>query len=411
MVCPFPFFAPEMQQDPYSRYAQARAEEPIFFSEELGMWVASRHADVIAILRDPEAFSSRLTTQPLKPPPPEVVAIMRQGFPRTGSIIHLDPPEHTVIRRKINAAFTAERIAAKEEWIRALAHELVDRFVAEGRTNLVKTFNSPLPVSVIADILGVARADAGEFARWADDAARLLMSTSLPTEEWVNVAQSVVRMQHYLADLLRSRKNAPADDLLTTLVETATDAQGELDMARAVSYATAFVFAGHKTTTDLIGNALRLLFSHPDKLEGLVRDPALAATIVEETLRRDCPVPGTVRVATGDVKLGAVTIPKDAKIFALLGSANHDESIFESPETFDLERPNGSEHVAFGRGAHFCLGAPLARLQGRIALCVLAQRLPGLRLAHDQKDQSVKYWQVTMFRGPVALEVIWDTPQ
>jgi len=406
MACPFPFFGPEMQQDPYPRYAQARADEPIFFSEELGMWVATRQTDVIAILRDPERFSSRLTTQPLKPPPPEVVAVMRKGFPRTGSIIHLDPPEHTAIRRKMNAAFTADRIQAKESFILTLANQLVDSFVSEGRTNLVKSFNSPLPVGVIADILGVARSDAREFGRWADDAARLLMSVSLPTDEWVQVAESVVTMQHYLADLVRMRKSDPADDLLTSLVETATDSNGELDLARAVSYATAFVFAGHKTTTDLIGSALRLLLLHPEQLAALIRDPSLAATIVEETLRRDCPVPGTVRVATNDVKLGEVTIPKDARIFALLGSANHDESVFESPMTFDIERSNGSEHVAFGRGAHFCLGAPLARLQGRVALNVLTQRLPGLRLVDDQ---PVKYWQVTMFRGPVALEVAWDT--
>lgn len=407
MACPFPFFASEMQQDPYPHYARARAEEPILFSEDLGMWIATRQADVITILRDPERFSSRLTTQPLKPPPPEVVAVMRKGFPRTGSIIHLDPPEHTAIRRRMNAAFTADRIAAKEKFILGVANELVDSFVSEGRTNLVKSFNSPLPVSVIADILGVARADAREFARWADDAARLLMSASLPTEEWVRVAESVVTMQHYLADLVRNRQKEPSDDLLTSLVETATAPNGELDMARAVSYATAFVFAGHKTTTDLIGNALRLLFLHPEQLAALVRDPSLATTIVEETLRRDCPVPGTVRVATSDVQLGGVTIPKDAKIFAVLGSANHDESVFESPATFDLGRANGTEHVAFGRGAHFCLGAPLARLQGRIALNVLTQRLPGLRLADDQ---PVKYWQVTMFRGPIALEVVWDKP-
>ncbi|APR86145.1 putative cytochrome P450 hydroxylase [Minicystis rosea] len=405
MTRAFSYFAPETQQDPYPQYAAARAEEPIFFCEDLGMWVATRHADVTAILRDTDRFSSRLTTVAVKEPPPEVVAVMRRGFPRTGSIIHLDPPEHTQVRRRMNAAFTAERVAAMEGAVTTLANELVDAFEAEGRADLVRRFCGPLPVSVIADILGVSRADAGKFGQWANDAARLLMSGNLATDEWVRAAESVVTMQHHLADLITARKSAPTDDLLTALVQTATDANGQLDMAKAVGYATAFVFAGHKTTTDLLGNALRLLLLHPEQLAALVRDSSLASAVVEETLRRDCPVPGTARVANVDVKIGDVTIPKDARILALLGSANHDENLFEASSKFDIGRTDVGDHLAFGRGVHFCLGAPLARLQGRVALTVLTQRLRGLRFA---SEQPVKFWQVTMFRGPVSLDVAWD---
>lgn len=401
----FSFFSPETQQDPYPRYAQARAEEPIFFCEDLGMWVATRHADVTAILRDTDRFSSRLTTMSVKEPPPEVVAVMRKGFPRTGSIIHLDPPEHTSVRRRMNAAFTAARVAAMESTVSTLANQLVDSFEAEGQAELITCFCSPLPVAVIANILGVSRDDAGKFAQWADDAARLLMSGQLPTDEWVKAAESVVTMQHHLANLITARSSTPTDDLLTVLVQTATDASGQLDMTKAVSYATAFVFAGHKTTTDLLGNALRLLFLHPEQLAALVHDPSLAAAVVEETLRRDCPVPGTSRVANVDVKIGDVTIPKDGRILVLLGSANHDESVFQASSTFDIGRADSGEHLGFGRGVHFCLGAPLARLQGRVALSVLTQRLPGLRLANDR---PVKFRHVTMFRGPVSLEVAWD---
>lgn len=401
----FRFFSQEVQQDPYPLYAKARAEEPIFFCEDLGMWVATRHADVTAILRDTDRFSSRLTTVSVKEPPPEVVAVMRRGFPRTSSIIHLDPPEHTPLRRRMNAAFTADRVAAMEGSISALANQLVDSFEAEGRTDIMARFCGPLPVTVIADILGVSRADAGKFGQWANDSARLLMSGELPTDEWVRAAESVVTMQHHLADLISARRSAPADDLLTGLIQAATDPSGRLDMAKAVSYATTFVFAGHKTTTELLGNALRLLLLHPAELAALVRDPSRAAAVVEETLRRDCPVPGTARVANVDVKIGDVTIPKDARILVLLGSANHDESVFEAPSRFDVGRADSGEHLGFGRGVHFCLGAPLARLQGRVALSVLTQRLQGLRLANDR---PVQFWQVTMFRGPVSLEVAWD---
>jgi cytochrome P450 len=401
----FRFFSPDVQQDPYPHYAQARADAPVFFCEDLGMWVATRHADVTAILRDSERFSSRATTVSVKPPPPEVVAVLRRGYPRTGAIIHQDPPDHTALRRRMNASFTADRIAAMEGSITALADGLVDGFVAEGRADLLTRFCSPLPVTVIGDILGVSRSDAGRFREWADDSARLLMSGELPTDEWVRVAESVVSMQHHLADLVRARVATPGDDLLTSLVQLATDADGQLDMARAVSHATTFVFAGHKTTTDLIANAVRLLLAHPDRLAALVRDPSLAAPIVEETLRRDCPVPGTARVANVDVTIGGVTIPKDARVFAMLGSANHDERVFEDPTTFEPGRPDAKEHVGFGRGVHACLGAPLARLQGRVALTVLTRRLPGLRFAGEG---DVRFRHVTMFRGPVALEVAWD---
>lgn len=399
------FFSPEVQQDPYPFYAAARAEEPVFFCEDLGMWVATRHADVTAILRDTDRFSSRLTTASIHEPPPEVVAVLRRGFPRTGSIIHLDPPEHTAVRRMMNAPFTEGRIAPMERTITALASQLVGSFEAHGRADLVARFCDPLPVLVIADILGVPRSDTGKFNRWADDAARLLMSGRLPLDEWVRAAESMVAMQHYLADLVTSRKAAPADDLLTTLVQAATDPDGRLDMTKAVSYATTFLFAGHKTTTDLIGNALRLLLLHPEQLAALVRDPSLAEAAVEETLRRDCPVPGTARVANVDVRIGDVTIPRGARILVLLGSANHDEAVFEEPSRFDLGRPRAGEHLGFGRGVHFCLGASLARLEARVALSVLTRRLSNLRFA---SERPVKFWQLTMFRGPVSLDLAWD---
>lgn len=403
----FAFFSPEVQQDPYSRYAAARAEEPTFFCEDLGMWVVTRHADVAAALRDTDRFSSRVTTTNIAEPPPEVVAVMRRGFPRTGSIVQLDPPEHTAVRRKMNAAFTADRIAALEGTVAALATELVDGFAADGRAELMARFCGPLPVAVIAGILGVSRTDASKFGQWADDAARLFMGGRLPTDEWVRAAESVVAMQHHLAALITARASAPAADLLTTIIQAATDASGQLDMVKAVTHATTFVFAGHKTTTDLLGNAVRLLLLHPDRLAALARDPSLAAAVVEETLRRDCPVPGTTRVARVDVELGGVTIPQGARVFLALGSANHDERVIADPLRFDPARTDVGEHLGFGRGVHFCLGAALARLQGRVGLAVLASRLPGLRFAGDQ---PLKFRQVVMFRGLVALDVAWDAP-
>lgn len=405
MSARFHFFSPEVQQDPYPFYALARAREPVFFCEDLGMWVATRHADAAAILRDTDRFSSRLTTASVKAPPPEVVAVMRRGFPRTGSIIHLDPPEHTAVRRMMNAAFTADRVEPMEAAVAALADELLRAFEADGQADLVARFCDPLPVMVIGGILGVPRSDTGKFNRWADDAARLLMSGSLPLEEWVNAAEGMVEMQHYLAELVTSRRHAPADDLLTMLTRAAIGPGGELDLTKAVGYATTFLFAGHKTTTDLLGNALILLLRHPDHLAALARDPSRAPAVVEETLRRDCPVPGTARVANADVQVGGVTIPEGARVLVLLGSANHDEAVFTDPSVFDPARPDGGEHLGFGRGVHFCLGAPLARLEARVGLSALARRLPNLRFSGDR---PVRFSQLTMFRGPTSLDASWD---
>jgi cytochrome P450 len=262
-------------------------------------------------------------------------------------------------------------------------------------------------VAVIADIVGVPRSDGDTFRQWAHDGARLLMSGRLPVDEWVKAAEGFVAMQHYLADLVSERKGKPAPDLLTTLIEGATDSNGEVDVFKAVNYATSIFFAGHKTTTDLIGNAISLLLQHPAALAALVADASLAPAAIEETLRRDSPVPGTARVTNEDVTIGNVTIPKGGRVLLLLGSANQDEAVFKDPSRFDPQRLDVGEHLAFGRGVHFCIGAPLARLQGKVALQVLTQRLRGLRFA-DKKP--VKFWQVTMFRGPVTLDVAWDKP-
>jgi cytochrome P450 len=401
----FKLFSPESQQDPYPLYARARAEEPVLFSEELGMYVATRHADICAILRDPARFSSRTTTLSVKEPPPEVVAVMRKGFPRAKTLINADPPAHTPLRRAMNAAFTAERIAAAEGTIVELANRLVDSFEAQGQADLVARFCTPLPAQVIAHILGVPASDSGRFARWADDAGRLLMSGELPIDVWVSAAESYVAMQHYIVSVATARKGDRRDDLLTLLIDMSTGEDGEIDPVKIVSYTTVFLIAGHKTTTDLIGNALCLLFRHPADLAALVRDPGLAPAIVEETLRRDAPVPGTERVATEDVTVGGVQLRAGARILLLLGSANHDEGVFADPSRFDIRRLDGGGHVAFGRGTHFCIGAPLARLEGRIALEVLTRRLRNLR---PLGDRPVDFWQITMLRGPLSLPATWD---
>jgi cytochrome P450 len=401
----FPFFSPGTQQDPYPLYARARAEAPVFFSAELGMWVATRHADVAAILRDPRRFSSRQTMQSLEAPPPEVVAVLRRGFPRAPTLINQDPPEHTRLRRLCNGAFTPERIAAREGPVREIAERLVDAFAAEGQADGVARFAYPLPKLVIADIVGVPREDIGKFGQWADDTGLMLHSAGLSTDARVRAAEGFVAFQHYIAAMIEPRRSQPGEDLVSTLIQAATDDAGKLDVPAVISGVAGFLIAGHKTTTDLIGNALALLLRHPAELAALARDPALAPAIVDETLRRDCPVPGTARVATEDAEVGGVTIPRGERILLLLGSANQDEALFENARDFALGRSALTEHLAFGRGVHYCIGAPLARLEARVALEVLTRRLRNLRLAGEE---PVRFAQMTMFRGPVSLPLAWD---
>jgi cytochrome P450 len=397
-------FDPAQKRDPFPFYAHARRETPVFFSPILNMWIVTRYEDILTVLRDPVLFSSLNIIEPPVPPPPEVIAILSKGIPFVPALINNDPPSHTRVRNLCNKAFSPQRVAAMEGRIRELAHALVDRFAREGHADIIACFANPLPQTVIADIVGVPRSETEKFVRLADEWAAVIFE-GLPADVQLTLAPGAVAFQDYIADMITQRRDNPQDDLMSALVHAQTEGEVPLTDWEIVSIVSTLLVAGHPTTTDLIGNALIVLTHYPEYLQALTNNPGLAPAIIEEILRIESPSPGLPRVTTQACTLNGVAIPKGAKLFLAYTSANRDETVFPNPEQFDPNRPNLNKHLAFGRGIHYCIGAPLGRLEGRIALEILTQRLANLRMV---PNQTLDFSRNITFRGPEKLMIEWE---
>jgi cytochrome P450 len=405
-ACPIHFdpLAPEQRRDPYPVYAQARRDAPVFYADEFGFWLVTRYDDVLAVLKDNATFSSvGALTSSAHELPPEVEAVLADGWPDMPIIIDTDPPLHTRIRGLINRAFTPRRVTEMEPRIRAVAHELIDAFAADGRADVVDRFAWPLPLNVIGDMLGLPRDDLEQLHRWSHDF--LALHQPGPLERQLEWARSTVELQRYFMQALEERVAEPRDDLTSALLAAASEVDPPLDLEVVMGVPLDLIIAGHVTVTRAIGNALLLLARAPDQLDALLQDEALVPNAVEEILRYESPAQGLFRKTTREVELGGATIPAGARLMVHYGSANRDDGEFERPDAFDVRRTDAARHVAFGKGIHFCVGAPLARLELRVALPLLLERLPGLRLdpAHEPD------WEQIFFaRGLAQLHLEWD---
>jgi cytochrome P450 len=400
-------FDQAQKRDPFPLYAHARHETPVFFSPILNMWVVTRYEDILTALKEPAVFSSMNIIESPTPLPLEVLEILSHGIPFVPALINNDPPSHTRIRNLCNKAFSPRRVAMMEGRIRELANSLVNDFIHEGHADIVARFASRLPQIVIADIVGVPRSDTETFVRLAGEFSALIFE-GMPPEVQLKCAHGAVAFQAYSAEMIAQRRANPQDDLMSDLVHAQVEGEVPLTDWEIVSVVTTLLIAGHMTITDLIGNTLLVLTRYPDYLEAVSHDPDLAPAIIEEVLRVESPSPGLPRVCTQDFTLNGVTIPKGAKVFLAYTSANRDETVFPNPEQFELNRPNLGKHLAFGRGPHYCIGAPLGRMEGRIALDVLTRRLSNLRMV---PDQIIEYPLNFTFRGPEKLLVEWDVEQ
>jgi cytochrome P450 len=405
--CPIHFdpLEPEQRRDPYPVYAEARERAPVFYAEKYGFWVVTRYEDVLEVLKDDETFSSvdalRSSTVEL---PPQVQAVLAEGWPDMPVIIDTDPPLHTRIRGLITKAFTPRRVAEQEPTIRALAHELLGGFEREGRADIVSRFAWPLPLRVIGRMLGLPDDDLERLHAWSVDWLLLFQrETSLGQQlEW---ARNTVALQRYFMDVLEQREREPGDDLTTALLAASKELDPPLPLDVVMGVPFDLVIAGHVTVTRAIGNALLLLLRQPEQLAALRANPSLVPNAIEEILRCESPAQGLFRTTTREVELGGVVLPAGAKLMVQYGSANRDEAVFLDAERFDVRRPEARKHLAFGKGIHVCIGAPLARLELQIALPLLLERLPNLRLPPDAEPE----WEPVFFaRGLQRLEVEWD---
>jgi cytochrome P450 len=356
----------------------SRPEQPVQYDERLGTWNVYGYPEVIEVLGDPRTFSS--DTAHLFP-------VTVDPSLSEGDMSQVDPPEHRKLRTLVSRAFTPKIVADLAPRITALTHELLDAMAASDQVELVADLAYPLPVTVIAELLGVPSSDRHLFKQWAD---KIIEGTSgfafleggEAGQRGIDTAlENVRQLLEYLRGHAVERRRRPRQDLLTHLVEAEVDG-ARLSDNEVVNIANILLVTGHITTTMLLGNAVLCLDAHPDEAERVRRDRSLVPTAIEESLRLLSPSALIVRATTTDVDLGGRPVPRDQALMVWLGAANRDERQFSRPEVFDPGRdPN--PHVGFGRGIHFCLGAPLARLEGRIALNLLLDRFPQLRTDPD----------------------------
>lgn len=349
-------YAYEMHEDPYPTYAALRAEAPLYRNERLGFWALSRHADVLGAFRDPERFSNR-----------NGVSLDRaSSHPRAHammSFLAMDPPRHTRMRALVSRGFTPRRIAELEPRIRSLASRHIDAFVEHGRCDFIKDFAGKFPMDVISEMLGVPESDRDQLRQWADTVVhREEGMTDVPPAGM----EAAMHMLAYFNGLVADHRASPRDDLTAALLAAEIDGD-RLDDVEILGFLFLMIIAGNETTTKLLGNAVYWLARHPEQRRLVRADPAMIPRWVEETLRYDGSTQALARTVVGDVEMHGRRMRDGDRVVLLVGSANRDERAFPEPDRYDLMRDT-SAMLSFGHGTHFCLGAALARLEGRIAL-------------------------------------------
>ncbi|MFF1355660.1 cytochrome P450 [Streptomyces sp. NPDC058297] len=400
-----PYADPAFVADPFPLYRQLREEGPVRRAVIVGgleAWLVTRYDDGLSALSDP-----RLSSDIRDASDPRLMQRLpsteRESMLRT--MLRSDPPDHTRLRRLVSKAFTARRVAELRPRIQAVTDRLLDAVTPVGRADLVEDFALPLPVTVISELLGVPTTDRYDFQRWTDD--MILRGPEPPDPAVVDAAWQ--QMRSYLTKLLETKRAQPRDDLLSALI-TARDEQQQLDEDELIAMSFLLLVAGYITTVNLIGGGIAALLAHPDQLRMLRDDPALLPDAIEEFLRYDGPVnPGIARFAREDVAIAGVAIPRGATVLIATAIADRDPAQFPGPDRLDVTRRDNA-HLAFGHGIHYCLGAPLARLEGQVAIGTALRRLPGLTLAVPPGELR---WRPGGLRGPVHLPVTFtpDDPR
>lgn len=370
--------SPRFKKDAISFYARLRAEEPVcrvVMPDGQSVWLLTRYEDVAAALKDARLVKDKRTalTPDQAARQPWVPGIFR---PLERNMLDVDAPDHTRLRALVHKAFTPRLVEQMRERIEGLTEALLDAAEARGRMELIGDYALPIPTTVIAQMLGVPVEDRHRFHRWS----RVIVASNPSGWRMVRAIPSAVAFLRYIRKLVKSRRARPCDDLVSALVG-AEEAGEQLNEDELVAMIFLLLVAGHETTVHFIGNAARALLEQPSEKTKLQNDQGLAGSAVEELLRHSGPLEmATERYAREDLLISGVAIPRGALVYAVIASANRDERHFDKPDLLDLSRqPN--RHLAFGLGVHYCLGAPLARLEGQIAILALLRRFPDLRLA------------------------------
>jgi cytochrome P450 len=395
--------SPRFLADPYAVLAGLPlAEAPVFFAPSIGYYVVTRYADIEQVFRDPGSYSAAVAQAPLVPLVPEAQQILLAGGHRPQpSMVSLDEPAHARLRKPAARAFSVRRINAMIPAIVATTARLLDAVAGQPEFDLIATLAFPLPANIVFSLMGVPEQDYPQLKRWCGSRAALGWGRPAPGDQ-VEIATSMAAYRRYLRDLVDTRASEPGDDLTSDLLVIHNEDPGRLTREEIASILFSLSFAGHETTTGLIGNAVRRLLEEPDLWARVASCPELIPAAVEETLRYDPSVPVWRRVTTRPVTLGGVDLPEGARLFLWLAASGRDPSVFPRPDEFDLGRDNAGQHLAFGLGLHYCLGANFGKLEARLALEELARRYPRLHLAEGQR---LTFHPNISFRGPQVLRV------
>jgi cytochrome P450 len=404
-------FDPATLQCPYPHYAKMREEAPVMEIAGMGVHLVTRHDLVMQVLRDPQTFSSQFggAGMPLDAETRKRFAeVFAAGYPRVSTMLTADQPDHTRYRRLVSRAFHPKVIAELEPIVREITVRLIDSWIDKGRIEFVSEFGVPLPVEVIARALNVPESRMADFKRWSDDSIAGI-GTNISIEERIRAEHGVNQFQHYFAEQIEKRRTEPQDDILTNLLNARIEDDDPeltdkrpLDMPEMLSIVQQLLVAGNETTTKMLTEMIRLLAENPDQWQMLKRDPSRVERIVEETLRLSTPTQGMWRIVTADTDLGGHHLKKGTRIIVAFVSANRDERLYADPDSFDPDRDNLRDHLAFGKGIHFCLGANLSRLEGKVALEELSRRIDSISLPDSNRFE---YFPSFMLRGLTRLDL------
>jgi cytochrome P450 len=386
----FDLKSPQVARDPYPALAWLREHDPVHWSDSLGAWVVTRYADVLEIWNRPDLFSSdrfrkvRAEFASQRPDVRAVAAVLSEW------LVFRDPPDHTRLRALLQKSFTPRQLASARPRIQAAIDVLIDGALAKREIDFVSDFGFPLPAIVIALLLGAPGEDIEKIKHWSDQLAAYLGGSLDGQDNFTRARAGVEGLVDYFTQLLREKSRSPGDDLIGLMLRAEHEGH-TLSGDEIVANCVLLLFAGHETTTNLLANGLFHLLRDPQAIGQLRARPALDASAVEELLRIESPVPATVKVATRDIEFRGAAVRSGEMVLPFLSAANRDPRQFDDPDRLDLTRaPN--RHLAFGWGIHFCLGAPLARLEAALAFRSLLERVPGLALADAQA-----HWRPWLF--------------
>lgn len=398
------FFTQQMVDDPHPVFAFLRANAPVAKVGPTGEWVVSRYEDVVHILKHPEVFSSAVGLLEFRMLV-EGERLAREAPKNELGMVMTDPPDHTRLRKLVSGVFTPKAIARLEARVKQITGDLIDRILKKDAFDVMEDLANPLPMTVIAEMLGIDPARRADFKRWSDDTIAIEAIGHERTEaEIERIIESRRAFIEFFRAMIEDRRASPRDDLISDLVRAEVESD-KLTADEVFSMVILLLIAGNETTTNLIGNGVHALLDRPDLERELRADPSRVPAFIEEVLRFESPVTLVVRKALRDVAVAGVTIPEGDRILCVLASANRDPAQFSDPDRFDIDR-EAKGHVAFGHGIHFCVGAPLSRLEGAIVFEQILRRLPPF----VREEAKPRFRPSFNLHGLKALPVRWKRP-